>query len=161
MAQKKFIVGGLIVLVVAVVAWWMLSSGPLGQPAGARDAENAVKEFGEKLQSIPIGAESDTLAERLQAQYGELVDPALLEQWSGEPLEILGRPTDSLWVDRIEVESTKEEEPGQYRVTGTLIGVAPDSENRETAGTRMISVLVENKNESWIIIDITLGSDYE
>ena len=162
MAQKKLFIGGGIIIVAAVVAlWWMLSSGPLGQPTGVGAAENAVKEFGGKLQLVTIGAGSEALAETLQAHYGNLVDPALLEQWSGEPLEILGRRADSLWADRIEIDSTEHLESGAYRVLGTVMGVAPDDESEETKGTRLIAVTVENKEGVWIITEVILGSDYE
>ena len=162
MAQKKLFVGGGIIIVVAAVAlWWIFSSGPLGQPTGASAAENAVKEFGDKLQLVTIGAGSETLAETLQVHYGNLVDPALLEQWSGEPLEILGRRADSLWADRIEIDSTEQLESGVYRVLGKVMGVAPDDESAEVKGTRLIAVTVENKEGVWIITDIILGSDYE
>lgn len=160
MTQKKLFIGGIIVVLAAAAAWWFFSAGPLGEPTGEKAAQEALKEFVEKAQSIPIGAGPGPLAEKLQENYGGLVDPALLEQWSGAPLEILGRPTDDLWADRVEIESTEEEEPGKYRVTGTLIAVEPDDESGETAGTRLISVIVENRNEAWIITDVLLG-DYD
>lgn len=118
---------------------------------------NTVLELGSKLQNVSLLAPQDTVAKSMQAYYGDLVTPALLEKWQADPQNALGRMVSSPWPDRIEVKTVEKTAEDKYEVQGEIIEItSAEKTNGGFAAKRPITLLVQKTGECWLINAITL-----
>lgn len=123
---------------------------------------NIILEFGSKLQNISLLAPQDTVAKSMQANYGDLVTPALLEKWQEDPQNAPGRMVSSPWPDRIEVRTVEKAAEDRYEVQGEIIEItSAEKTNDGIAAKRPITLVVQKTGERWLIAAVTLGEYQE
>ncbi len=84
------------------------------------EAVALVEQFGERLQLVPLMGAPEVAVQAMREHYGPLVDPALLDTWTENPMTAPGRLTSSPYPDRIEVAGVTESD-GTYVVEGDIV----------------------------------------
>lgn len=127
---------------------------PGAEPA-ARAAAAVVDRFGDRLARVSLQAPADELRERIRAEYGPLVTPALLDSWLHDPSSAPGRVVSSPWPDRIEVRDVRRLRTGAYEVVGDVVYVTSVEVARGGAAhrDRVVLMVVHGRDGRWRIAD--------
>jgi hypothetical protein len=118
-----------------------------------------VKDFGRNLQNVSLLAPEDVVKKSLEENYGDFISEALLSKWINDPESAPGRMVSSPWPDRIEILSVEKSSESEYEVKGEIIEVTSEEQTHGgIAAKRLITLLVKNMNNRWLIDDVTLGA---
>jgi hypothetical protein len=113
-----------------------------------------VEHFGSRLQLV--GLNSPSVAEDMRAQYADLVDPSLLEEWLHAPTTAPGRAVSSPWPDRIEITSIEEVSPGLYSVSAEVVELTSYELTHGGAAARIpVTLAVRQLQGQWLITGYT------
>jgi hypothetical protein len=119
--------------------------------------EKLIKDFGSKIQTIPLLAPQDVLKKSIKETYSSFISPTLLEEWLSDPKKVPGRLTSSPWPDRIEISSIQRISEDSYEVKGKIIEITSvEKESGGAAAKRPITLIVKKIDENWLIDDVTL-----
>lgn len=132
-------------------------------PASGKDVEETIRSlidsFGKKLQMVSLLAPEDILKKSMEENYGDLVEPALLEKWLKDPLNAPGRLTSSPWPDRIDISSIEKVADDEYKVEGEIVEITSAEQEKGGAfAKRPVTLVVKKSDSKWLIHDVTLGS---
>jgi len=120
-----------------------------------------VKDFGSRLQAVPLQASKDIVTKSMQEKYSGLVSPTLLAQWQNDPLKAPGRLVSSPWPDRIQILTIKQTSEKAFEVKGQIIEItSTEKTSGGYAARRPINLVVEKIDNHWLINAVTLG-EYE
>jgi hypothetical protein len=148
---KKVIGAASAALALAVL---LPACGPAQNPqlvtCDAEAITTLVETFGSRLQNVSL--QSPYVVDELKAQYAQLVDPSLLEEWAQNPAGAPGRTVSSPWPDRIEVSSIELVSPGACAVSGDIIEVTSlEVVNGGEAARLPVSLSVHKVYDGWVI----------
>lgn len=88
-----------------------------------RAAAKVVVTLGERMKQVALSAPDSLLRQQIEAQYGSLVTPALLEEWVAGAADVPGRSVSSPWPERIVVDSVVSTGTGECSAYGTVVYV--------------------------------------
>jgi hypothetical protein len=135
-------------IVALILAIPFISSCAISAEEGEVNA--LVETFGSRLQDVSLN--SPAVADEMKAQYGDLVDPSLLEQWMRLPSMAPGRTVSSPWPERIEISVVEEVSPDVYSVSGYLIEMSSYEVTHGGAAARIPVVITIGKlQKRWLI----------
>jgi len=112
-----------------------------------RTPAEVVEELGRRMKLVSTLAPPDVVARDIRTNYGELVAPALLDQWLADPATAPGRQVSSPWPDRIVVT----EPPAASTGTVTLAGHVVEATSSGESGRIPIRVTLEQREGHWRI----------
>jgi len=176
MAKRKYLLGGALVVILALAAILVLprlgndpmppapeSPSPRAVPTPTPDPERAVRDltgaFGARLREVPLTAPADTVQESIRHSYGPYISPQLLKTWMDDPTKAPGRLVSSPWPDRIDVRSVTALSDTDYEVTGDIVEVtSEEAGTAEAAATRPVTLRVALVAGEWRITDVTQGA---
>jgi len=122
--------------------------------------KSLVEDFGTRLRMVPLLAPKDIVSRSMEENYGDLVSPALLQEWQEDPANAPGRHLSSPWPDRIEITDLEESSAGKYQVKGEIIEVTSvEKASGGAAAKRPVVLIVKMSGDRWLINEVTLG-DY-
>lgn len=134
------------------------TEGKAGEEDTGAEVAALVETFGSRLQRVSLLAPEEILVQILEENYGGLVAPRLLAEWSREPARAPGRQLSSPWPERIEILALEQTAPESYRVKGEIIEVTSvELAEGGIAARRPITLVVEKEEDSWLITAVTLG----
>ncbi|MCU0653069.1 MAG: hypothetical protein MUD10_02310 [Candidatus Pacebacteria bacterium] len=119
--------------------------------------DNVVKTFGQKMKNVSLL--SPTAAQDIEANYGDLLDPALLALWKKDPLTAVGRTTSSPWPERIEITTARQLSTVVWDVEANIIDVSGTG----VSGSRPVKITVTKFDDKYLItgVAITPKNDLE
>lgn len=124
--------------------------------------KHLIKDFGSRLQNVPLQAPKDILNKIIEENYADFVSPTLLEEWMKNPQKAPGRIASSPWPDRIEIQSIEASAKNAFEVKGEIIEITSvEKVKGGFAEKRPISLMVEKINDRWLINKVTLPSSEE
>lgn len=123
------------------------------------DIRTLVTEFGTKLKMVPLLAPEADRKRALNEHYARFVSPELLTQWYAESAENrLGLYASSPWPEKIDIVEIRMNGK-QYIVEANIIEyartVGPDA---EPAAVQPITLTLEKRGASYLIVDVSKGS---
>ena len=152
----------LVVLMLGVFLSGCVSGGDgakTSQPKSKPDEEAAVtqlvEEFGTRLQKVSLLGPAEVVSGEMDENYGDLVSPALLEQWKNDPLNAPGRLTSSPWPDRIESDSVSKISEDAYEVKGKIVEMTSSG----VSGERPVTITVRRGGDGWRIDGVAMSQD--
>lgn len=161
------IIPGIVLIVLVVGGVWLFQSknseGPAA-PEGKISAETdmairtMVVEFGSKLKNISLLMSPQDVASQMDTHYGAYVVPELLTTWKTVPAQAIGRSTSSPWPDRIEVVSVSPRGNSQFVVEGNVIEVTSADTPLQPAAVYPVTLVVESRNGTWMIVGLEKGA---
>lgn len=123
---------------------------------------SVAESFGSRLKMVSLQAPPDVLNKSLTDNYGDLVSPALLAQWQGDPQNAPGRMVSSPWPDRIEVLAADKMADDSYQIKGELIEItSAEQANGGFAAKRPITLVERKIDNKWLIDEVSLGAYVE
>jgi type II secretory pathway pseudopilin PulG len=156
MNKKLLLILFIILLAVAVVSFY--SWNQLRQDKSA--VRSVVENFGKTLQNVSLL--SPTLAQDMEENYKDFLDPTLLAQWKEDPSKALGRLTSSPWPDGIEISSIEQFGSDTYDVNGNIIEITSVEEAQKgIPAKRPIRLSVVKFEDRWLITSVSLGEYQE
>ena len=146
-ARKEYflLVVGLVLLIVTGVAVYYIQRAP-NRSRDMAQISTLVTSFGGYEKSISLQADTELLKNDIQANYGQFVTSALLQEWRANPTHAPGRLTSSPWPDRIEIDSISPQGAG-YTVSGRIIMLASEGESSQVP----VVLIVLRENDQWKI----------
>lgn len=120
------------------------------------DITSQIVEFGGMLKSVSLL--SETASTQIEQVYAPYVAPELLEKWSQDPSEALGRLVSSPWPDRIEVTNMKKLSDTQYEVTGNVLEVTSADAPGKASASYEVRMKVERRRDAWLITSVEKSS---
>ena len=119
---------------------------------------NLVTELGQRLKNVSLLEPEIILMESMPANYGDLVASELLSRWAKDPYNAPGRRLSSPWPEGIEILNLEKTSPNTYEVKGEIIEVtSTEIAQGGLAAKRPLTLIVEKKNEGWLITASILG----
>jgi phage shock protein PspC (stress-responsive transcriptional regulator) len=115
-----------------------------------------VKNFGDTLQQVSLLAPAAILKPQMEKAYGPYLTPELLQQWESNPESALGHTTSSPHPDHIDVDTVTKNEDGSYTVTGDVVEITDNPEDRIIDTQPVTFTLVQTTNE-WRISAVEMG----
>lgn len=145
-----------IILILAIIGWvlWLVFGAT---PKEEVSAENVVEEFGLRLKQVSLLSDPEVLEQTMQSQYGELVAPELIDDWTKNPTNAPGRMISSPWPDRIEIVSLVRTSSSHYEVRGYVVEVANSDTGISEVARRPITLAVMLLEGKWVITNVELG----
>ncbi|HET6568777.1 MAG TPA: hypothetical protein VFG50_12495 [Rhodothermales bacterium] len=125
-------------------------SATTGQQTSGNDEQEvrqAVEVFGERLKMVSVLAPDSILVRDVREQYGPLVTPELLAEWTANPNDAPGREVSSPWPERIEVTSLEKQPDGEYRVLGQVVYVTSAEQTSGGASSKENVVILVKQGD--------------
>lgn len=125
------------------------SAPPAGEASPAKPARTpaeVVTAFGERLKQVSVLAPPDVAAASIREHYADLVAPALLTVWMGEPAKTPGRQVSSPYPDRIEIKAISED-ANRAEVTGEVV----EATNQDEVARATVRVELALESGAWRI----------
>lgn len=119
-------------------------------------ARNAVLQFGARLKQVPLLAPDSTRARAMQSQYGGLVSPVLLREWSADPRHAPGRLTSSPWPDRIEIRNMDRKSGRVFLVDGEIVE-RTSADSTAESGRIPVRLAIWRSGRNWMIQNYEQG----
>jgi len=152
--QAKTILGGLVVILVLIGAWFFYSHAHTA--AAKVQVRATVTDFASHLQNVSLLA--PTAGTDIESTYAPYVDADLLAKWNADPSSAPGRQTSSPWPDHIDITSVQETNGGAYKVNGRLVLMTSNEvEHGGDAGSASVSMTLRNEKGSWKITEYSQG----
>ena len=117
---------------------------------------SVVENFGHALKNVSLL--SPTVAEDIEENYKDFLDPILFEQWKEDPSKAVGRLTSSPWPDRIEISDILKFGLGAYDVMGNIVEITSVEQTEGGfVSKRAIELGVVKFDDRWLITGVSLG----
>lgn len=149
--KAVWIIGGLIVLILAAAAVYMLR--PQLIPAALIPADPVkgvratVVDFGASLKGVDALAPHATST--IATTFAPYVAPQLLSVWTEEPTTAPVRFGSEPWPQRIEIQSVEKQKDGTYWVVGFVI----EQDKTGDYTNNKVTVVLEKMDGKWMITD--------
>jgi len=157
-SRDIFIVLGSILLVGVVVWFGFRSTDPILSVSNEEDTSVRafVQDFGSRFKQVSLL--SDDVSQEIGKYYGMYASPELIKKWQDRTEPAPGRHSSSLWPESVDVVSVMPQAPGVYRVEANVIEVVSGPGKPEPAAVYPISLVVEKRGDTWIIVSLTKGA---
>ncbi len=163
MQDRKYILLFLIIALLSISGYFLYQTYSIKNQSVEQQndyeeivVKNLVDGFGRSLKNVSLLAKPKAVAEDIKNNYSPFVSQDLILQWTENLVAAPGRTVSSPWPDRIEITSL-EKLADQYTVAGSIIYVtAQDLLEGKFSDKRGITLVVEKKDNSWLITSAAL-----
>lgn len=122
--------------------------------------QTLVQTFGQRLQNVALtNVTEDELSLNIERNYGDLVtSPVLLVNWLANPENAPGIYVPNIIPESIEILNTEKLNETTYEVKGEIVEIYPadDSNEKEIADKKLVTILLEKVNKDWLIANFIL-----
>jgi hypothetical protein len=157
----KFIVVGVVLLLVISIAGFFLYRAPVRSLPSAADINaiyQVVGEFGARLKDVVITTSDQDVISAVDFNLKQLITDRLYQVFVQDKIRIPGRYVSRPWPERIEINSVQMLDSGSYTVHGNQVVMTDDTvAHGGNAGEEPITLTLKKVNGVWLVDDVIGG----
>ena len=113
-----------------------------------------VHRFGERLRMVSLIGPGDIAARAIREQYGPLVTPDLLAQWTNDPTAAVGRQVSNPWPQRLEITDLHADTAEAWLARANIVHVTSADTTQVVDRTPVTLHVVRDAADAWRISDV-------